>query len=311
MNISHMRYAVEIAKTGSITQAADNLYMGQPNMSKAIRELEADLGITIFKRTPKGVVATKKGEEFLDYARRILDQIDELESHYKQKEADHQEFSIFVPRASYIALAFTRFVNRLDFSKGIELNFKETNTMEAINAVLDGVSNLAVIRFQSVYEEYYLKMLKERGLRHRPVLEYEYLALFFEGHPLADKEVLSYEELKDYTELMHGDLAVPFLPDTGPEESGKKVTKKRIYVYGRGSQFDLLCSVPGSYIWVSPMPREILQRYHLVQKPCPMSEHHYRDLLIYHRDYSFTGEDRLFLEELRQTAEQTARDAGI
>ena len=80
MNFSHIKYVVEVENTGSITKAANNLYMGQPNLSKAIKELEAEIGITIFKRTAKGVEPTKKGAEFLKYAKTILSQINELES---------------------------------------------------------------------------------------------------------------------------------------------------------------------------------------------------------------------------------------
>lgn len=82
-NIQHLRYAVEVAKTGSISRAAENLFMGQPHLSKAIRELEEDMNITIFRRTPKGVEPTEQGEQFIEYARRILEQIDELEALYK------------------------------------------------------------------------------------------------------------------------------------------------------------------------------------------------------------------------------------
>ena len=79
MNTQHMKYVVEVEKTGSITKAAHNLYMGQPNLSKAIKELENELGIAIFRRTAKGVEPTRKGAEFLTYAKTILAQIDELE----------------------------------------------------------------------------------------------------------------------------------------------------------------------------------------------------------------------------------------
>lgn len=299
MNIAHLRYAVEIAKTGSITQAADNLYMGQPNMSKAVKELESTLGIVIFKRTPRGVVPTQKGKEFLAYARNILAQIDNLESHYKQQEEDNQNFSAFVPRGSYIATAFTRFVNELDFDRGLELNFKETNTMAIINGVLEYECNLGIIRYQAFYEDYFQNMVRERGLKSQPVLEYEYKALMSKEHPLAGKEQVNDQQICGYTEIMHGDLAVPFLPVTNPAQSGcEKMTKRRIYVYERGSQFDLLVNVPGTYMWVSPMPQEVLDRYGLVQKSCKISEHRYRDVLIYHRDYHFTDLDKLFLEKL-------------
>ena len=82
MNLTYLKYVVEVARVRSITKAAQNLYMGQPNLSKAIRELERELGITIFRRTSKGVIPTPQGEEFLGYAQGILSQLDELESLY-------------------------------------------------------------------------------------------------------------------------------------------------------------------------------------------------------------------------------------
>ena len=85
MNTQHFRYALEVEKTGSITQAAENLFMGQPNLSKAIKELETELGITIFKRTSTGVAVTSAGREFLLYAKSILSKINEIEEIYIKK----------------------------------------------------------------------------------------------------------------------------------------------------------------------------------------------------------------------------------
>ena len=113
MNISHLKYAVEVEKARSISQAAENLYMGQPNLSKAIRELENDLGITIFKRTSKGVIPTQKGEEFLGYAKSILMQIEEMESLYDSSEHERLRLSIAAPRASYVTQAFVRLCDSL------------------------------------------------------------------------------------------------------------------------------------------------------------------------------------------------------
>ena len=114
MNLLHLKYAVEVEKTGSITQAAENLFMGQPNLSKAIKELEAALGMLIFKRTSKGVVATPKGAEFLEKARAILSQIDAIEQEYRPHQEDRVSFSVCIPRASYIAYAFANFIKGLD-----------------------------------------------------------------------------------------------------------------------------------------------------------------------------------------------------
>ena len=93
MNVIHMKYAVEVAKAGSINKASETLLVAQPNLSRSIKELEADLGITIFLRTSKGMTLTPKGEEFMGYAKNILSQLDELETMYKSELPAKQTFS--------------------------------------------------------------------------------------------------------------------------------------------------------------------------------------------------------------------------
>ena len=102
MNLTHLRYMVEVERLGSITKAASALYMGQPNLSKAIKEMEREVGIPIFKRSAKGVVATEKGKQFLQYAKAILVQMDKMESLYKDNGENAVNFSLLLPRASYI-----------------------------------------------------------------------------------------------------------------------------------------------------------------------------------------------------------------
>ena len=117
MNTVLLEYAVEVEKTGSITQAAGNLYMDQPNLSKAIKTLEESLGAPIFRRTPKGVVPTARGRIFLEYARNVLAQLEEMEALYKPAKTGSVEFTLSMPRASYISSAFSRFVKRIDRRK--------------------------------------------------------------------------------------------------------------------------------------------------------------------------------------------------
>ena len=174
-NIQHLRYAVEVAKTGSISRAAENLFMGQPHLSKAIRELEEDMNITIFRRTPKGVEPTEQGEQFLEYARRILEQVDELESLYKPSGV--KKFSLSLPRASYAAFAFSEFAAALDDAEGLDVKYRETNSTQVLKNVGDGVSNLGILRCQREHEKYFLAALEERSLKYEPVWEFEYLAL--------------------------------------------------------------------------------------------------------------------------------------
>ena len=111
MNIIHLKYAIEVAKVGSINKASENLGMAQPNISRAIKDLEADVGIAIFDRSTKGMNLTPEGKEFIAYAQKVLYQLDELENMYKGVAAGRQKFSVSTPRAGYIAEAFS------DFSK--------------------------------------------------------------------------------------------------------------------------------------------------------------------------------------------------
>ena len=154
MNILHLKYAVEVAKAGSLSKAAEALYMNQPNLSRAIKELEASLGITIFGRSAKGVYVTPEGEEFLGYARKILSQIDEVEAIYKSGAPVRQRFSISVPRASYISAAFAQFSKRLGPERA-EIFYKETNAMRVIRNILTADYKLGILRYASNYDKYF------------------------------------------------------------------------------------------------------------------------------------------------------------
>lgn len=301
MNIIHLKYAVEVEKTGSITKAADHLFMGQPNLSKAIRELEKSIGITIFKRTSKGVVPTREGKEFLSYAKSILMQIEQVESLYKPNDEQKICFSISVPRASYITYAFTRFMQTIDLNQSIKMNFKETNSMEAIGNILEYDYHLGIIRYPVVYEKYFLKLLADKELSAKTIWEFEYLILLSREHPLVQKETLSLEDLNPYIELVHGDLTIPHLGENHTKkELPVEHTQKHILLYERGSQFDLLHEVPSTYMWVSPLPEELLERYGLIQRRCHLKEHKNKDVLIHPRHYKLSEVEESFLSSLNQ-----------
>lgn len=138
LNILHLKYAVEVAKTRSISKAAENLYMGQPNLSRAIKELEDPCGITIFRRTTKGISITPDGEEFLQYARQIVQKVDEVEQIYHNGRQKKQSFSVSVPRASYLSYAMADFSRCIKSGSPAEFYYCETNSMNTINSVVGG-----------------------------------------------------------------------------------------------------------------------------------------------------------------------------
>jgi len=305
MNIMHLKYAVEVAKTGSITQAAENLFMGQPNLSKAIRELEESLGITIFKRTSKGIVPTLKGEEFLVYAKRILAQIDELESIYSSDHQTKQTFSISIPRASYMSYAFMQFVGQLDPAKETEIIYSETNSVQAISNIVQSNYDLAVIRYRDVFESYFTRLLREKDLKSEPVWQFKYVAVMSKTHPLADKPVLTLADLADSIEILHSDNAVPSLPTLEAKRMENiENSNKRIYVFERGSQFELLANIPRTFMWVSPIPQETLDRYGLIQRRVSDADYSYRDMLVYQRSYRLSDLDKLYIDRLHAVIAQ-------
>jgi len=307
MNTVHLKYAVEVEKCGSITQAAENLFMAQPNLSKAIKELEDTLGITIFERTPKGVVPTAKGAEFLEYAKNILVQIEKMEALYNPENPDRQYFSISIPRGSYIASAFTRFAAELDQEKEIDVNINETNSLQAIVNIVEGRFNLGIIRFQTLYENYFLDYLAEKGLCHEPIWEFEYLVVMSKQHPLAAAKKIRFNDLNKFIEIVHGDTIIPYLPAGRPRKTSEAApAKKRIYVYERCSQFDMLSHIPATYMWVSPIPQEWLERYGLVQRSCRADNHRCKDLLIYPKGSRMSELDKKFIARLYESKNEVA-----
>ena len=298
MNILHLKYAVEVAKTNSISKAAENLYMGQPNLSRAIKELEESLGIVIFDRTTKGISVTPDGEEFLQYARRIIREVDEIEDLYKNARTKKQRCSACVPRASYIAFAFAEFAKHIDTDTPCDIFYKETNSMRTISNVAKEEYNLGIVRYQSVYEPYFEQKFTEKSLTSRLLCEFSYVLLVSEKSPLAAKKCISPKDLEPFIEISHADPYVPSLPliDARKAELSDYVDK-HIFVFERGSQFRLLESVPDTFMWVSPVPEDLLKKYHLVQIPAESPKMH-RDVLIHRDDYKLTAIDNRFIEEV-------------
>lgn len=310
MNTIQFKYAIEVERTGSISQAAENLYMAQPNLSKAIRELEESLGFAIFERTSRGVVPTRRGEEFLRLARDVLLQVGKMEA-LKGEPQDHvQRFSLSMPRGSYIADGVARFIGALDPQGEMLLSIKETNSVQTVNNVLSGRFRLGIIRYRVQHEAHFLDFLDEKELRFEQVWEYDYEVLMSRDHPLAQMNPLDPARLEDYIELTHGDKTVPHLssmPRTAHRPGDCE--NRRILIYERASQFEFLNRIPIAYMWTSPEPTRVIEPWNLVQKRC-VSNRRYRDVLIYPRSYTLGELDRLFIDKLFDARNDIAFGGG-
>ena len=292
MNILHVKYAVEVARLGSLNKAAESLMIAQPNISRSIKELEADLGITIFQRSAKGMVLTPDGEEFMDCARDILQRIDNMERSYKDGCNKKQKFSISVPRACYISAAFAEFSKTIGEGE-IEVYYEETNSKNTIKKLTENEYKLGIIRYCDSYDKYYKAMLEERGLAYEMVAEFSYVLIMSANNPLAAKETITYDDLSSFIEIAHADHYVPSLSASKVfrEELPDNISQ-RIFVFERGSQFDLLSENPRTFMWVSPASQQILDRYNLVQRVCEGNKRTYKDVLIYHKGYKLSRFDK-------------------
>ena len=306
-SLLQLKYAVEVEKTGSISKAAENLYMNQPNLSKAIRELEDDLGIAIFDRTAKGVVPTEKGREFLGYARNILAQVAEMEALYRPAEESRVRFDLCAPRAGYISRAFAAFAASFGTEADVCFSYRESGPMRVIKGVSNGVFRLGVLRYRTVYERYFRNELAERSLVFEPVRAFSRAALMSRAHPLAGRESIAADDLAPYTEILYGDWSVPSLPVAEARQLAQAQESRRtVSVFERASQMELLGAIPGAYALVSPEPKEFWDCFGLVQKRCELPENDFRDVLVSRAGYRMTREDRLFLEKLRASAKAVA-----
>ena len=293
-----MKYAVEVAKVGSLNKASETLLVATPNISRSIKELEGDLGISIFERTAKGVTLTPEGEEFISYAKELLNQIDQVENFYKKGISKKQKFSISVPRACYISDAFSEFSKHISDDPA-EIFYKETNSQRTIKNILNHDYKLGIIRYAANYDKYFKSMLEEKGLTYEMITEFSYSLIMSKDSVLAKKDVITFDDLKGLIEIAHADPYVPSMPLAKVvKEELPDIIDRRIFIFERASQFELLHKNPETFMWVSPAPCDILERYDLVQKKCVDNKKIYKDILIYKNGYKLTDLDRKFITEL-------------
>ena len=298
MNFLHLKYAIMVAETGSISKAAEKLYVAQPNVSRAIKELESDLNITIFERNSKGMIVTPEGEQLIHYAKRILRQIDDMEKIFKYQKKKNV-FSISVPRASYISDAFVEFSKCLNNIDNAEVYYKETNAYRVINNVINEEYNLGILRYYINHDRYFKDIIEKKELKCELINQFKYVLIFNKNSALAENKEIHYSDLKDFIEIAHGD---PYVPSLSTNELVKtelsEEVSRRIFVFERASQFELLANNEETFMWVSPVSKRLLDRYGLVQKECIDDTKEYKDLLIYRSNYKLSKLDQEFITKL-------------
>ena len=300
MNIAHLKYVVEIANTNSISKAAENLYMNQPNLSRAIKSLEEEIGIEIFIRSSKGIRITPEGEEFIQYARKIVNQVNDLEAMYTTKK-NIQKLSVCVPRAGYMSEAISEFAKKINMNEAADIYYRESNSMRVINEVVIENSNLGIIRYRDIFEKEFIRLFQDKKLDYEVINEFSYVLALSKDDPLAHKECIEEKELSNYIEIAHAHPYVPNMPLIDLKNVLRSnMINKRINVYERASQYDLLQNVKNTFMWMSPVSQDYLDKYNLIQKKCSFNDSIYKDVLIYRKGHTLSKFEKLFLEEINK-----------
>ena len=300
MNMLHMKYAVEVSKMGSLNKAAKALFVAQPNLSRSIKALESDLGITIFNRSTRGMTLTPEGEKFICYAQNILKHIDDVENLYRKSTDKRQRFFLSVPCDCYISEAFASFLKCIKESPA-EIYYKETNLQSTIDNILNNDCNLGVIRYAKNYDKYFKSVLDVKGIEYEDAAEFSYVLLMSEKNPLARNEKITFDDLPGHVEVSHID---PYMPEFPAAEAIKDEipysVDHRIFIYERTSQFEALSENFNAFMWTSPLSDKILRRYSLIQRECVSNKKVYKDVLIYRKKYKMTELDKIFINELKK-----------
>ena len=197
MTIQQLKYIITISENGSLNKAAEVLYITQPSLTSAVRELEKELGITLFNRGGKGVTLTNDGAEFLQYARQVVAQYDRLLEKYGKGGTLRKKFGISTQHYSFAVKSFVEMVKQFDTDE-YEFAIRETKTAEVIEDVTTGKSEVGILYLSDFNRKAIGKFLKSNQLEFHPLIQCEPYVYLWKGHPLAKQESIRLAELRDY-----------------------------------------------------------------------------------------------------------------
>ncbi len=197
MTLQQLRYITTIAETGSLNKASEVLYVSQPSLTNAVKELEKELGVSLFTRTGRGVTLTADGEEFLSGARPILMQYDALMDHYTAPDARKVKFGVSTQHYSFAVKAFVEMVKTFGTSR-YEFAIRETRTQEVISDVATLKSEVGILFLNDFNRAVLTKLFSQNDLQFHPLCRCRAYVYLWRGHPLAGCENITFAQLKDY-----------------------------------------------------------------------------------------------------------------
>lgn len=267
MNLQHLKYMTEVERTGSVTKAAANLFMGQPNLSKAIKEVETEIGITVFRRSAKGVYPTPEGAEFLVRAAAVLAEMEKLEAVYKQDSVP-ERFTFCVPKAEYVLRLAAELAKKLPDT---DIECITADFFAAVSRLSDGICSIAAVRCSKSSGDFFIALANEKKLRFEPIASSEYVLLTSEKSPIANMDNVTTTALASLARISYNDVS-PELP-----------CSRNVMLDDISDCLELLSELSDSYMVSAPLTNDKLDRYGLLSKKYPASG--YTDYILYPQGY--------------------------
>ncbi len=270
MTLQQLKYAVTAADKGTMSEAAQSLFVAQPSLTNAIKDLEKELGITIFHRTNKGIIISNEGNEFLRYARQVLQQMSMLEEKYLDTGSHKQIFSVSTQHYSFAVSAFVDLIRTFG-NKNYDFTLRETETCEIIEDVSNFRSEVGILYLSHENETVISKIIEKSGLKFDKLFTAKPHIFISSHHPLAHKEQVFPQELKDY----------PFLSfEQGKNNSfyfSEEITgcidrDMSIKVSDRATLFNLLVGLDGYTVCTGIISTELNGR-NIIAKPLMIDEY--------------------------------------
>lgn len=197
MTLIQLRYLITIAETSSLNKAAEQLYISQPSLTSAMKELEKELGIILFHRSGRGVTLTNDGMEFLLYAKQIYGQYETVLEKYGKSGSLKKKFGVSTQHYSFAVKAFVDMAKEFDMSR-YEFAIRETRTAEVIRDVSTMRSEVGVLYLCDFNRKSMEKLLKSANLEFHHLIECRAYVYIWKNHPLADQDSISFAQLEDY-----------------------------------------------------------------------------------------------------------------
>lgn len=255
MTLQQLKYVTTIANIGSISEAAKRLFVSQPSLTKAIKELEKEMGITIFDRTNKGITVSKEGERFLGYARQVLEQAALLEEQYKSQSGGKKQFSVSTQHYSFAVNAFVELLKGAGIDQ-YDVSLRETQTYEIIDDVAHMKSEIGLLFYNDFNRPVLEKLIHTNELTFTELFTAHPHIFIGKNHPLANKDVVSMDELEEYPYISfeQGDHNSFYFSE---EIFSTVVRPKHIRVRDRASLFSLLLGLDGYTVSSGVIDKEV------------------------------------------------------